>query len=140
MGKLIEFAGNHPLLASATIIMALAVLFYELRLKAAGVAALSATQAVQLINKGARIIDIRDRDKYDAAHIVDATHVAAADLEDYVSRKVKKTKSVVVVCDTGRRSGQVIAALRRAGHQNAFNLHGGLTAWKAANLPLVPTR
>ena len=140
MGKLIEFAGNHPLLASATIIMVLAVLFYELRLKAAGVAALSANQAVQLINKGARIIDIRDRDKFDAAHIVDAAHVAPAELEDYVSKKVKKAKPVVVVCDTGARSGQVIAALRRAGHSNAFNLKGGLTGWKAANLPLVSTK
>ena len=137
MGKIFEFAANNPMLAAGTIAMALAVLFYELRQKAGNVAALSATQAVRLINQGARVVDIREPAQFDAGHIVDAINMPANELADAIDKKWKKAKSIIVVCDSGTRSGQAVAALRKSGHEIAFNLQGGLTAWRTDNLPVV---
>ena len=136
MGNLFEFAANHPWLSSATIAMALAVIFYELRLKASGFTALSAAQAVRLINQGARVVDIRDQQKFAEGHIVDAVNIPADELADRFDRKFKE-KVTIVVCDTGTRSGQAVATLRRSGHDKAFNLQGGLSSWRNENLPVV---
>ncbi len=137
MGKIFEFAANHPFLAAGTIAMALAVLFYELRQKAGGLTSLSSAQAVRLINQGARVVDIREQEQFNSGHIVDAINIPAAELASQVDKKLKKAKSIVVVCDTGTRSGQAVATLRKSGHDNAFNLQGGLAAWRNENLPVV---
>lgn len=137
MGNIIEFAANHPWLASATIAMALIVIFYELRQKAGAIAALSSAQAVQAINQGARVVDIRDAEQFSAGHIIDAINIPAAELAAQIESKLQKAKSIVVVCDTGMRSGQAVTALRKSGHDNVFNLQGGLTAWQGDNLPIV---
>ena len=137
MGKIFEFAANHPLLAAATIMMALVVIFYELRQKAGGLASLSSAQAVRLINQGARVVDIRDQEQYDTGHIVDAINIPASELATQIDKKLKSAKSIIVVCDSGANSGQAVAALRKDGHENAFNLHGGLAAWRNENLPVV---
>jgi len=117
--------------------MALAVIFYELRQKASGFTALSSAQAVRLINQGARVVDIRDREQFDAGHIVDAINIPAAELADHAEKKLKASKSIIVVCDTGTRSGQAVATLRRSGYEKAFNLQGGLATWRNENLPVV---
>jgi rhodanese-related sulfurtransferase len=136
MGNIFEFATNHPFLVSGTIAMALAVIFYELRLKASGFTALTSSQAVQLINQGARVVDIRDQQHFDTGHIVDAVNIPAAELADHFDKKFK-AKTVIVVCDTGTRSGKAVATLRRSGQEKAFNLQGGLATWRNENLPVV---
>ena len=137
MGNLFEFAANHPLLVSATIAMALAVVFYELRQKAGSIAALGPAQAVQLINRGARVVDIRSPESFAQGHIVDAVNIAADDLGEHLDKKLKAAKSVLIVCDTGTRSGQAVTGLRRDGNERVFNLQGGITAWRNENLPIV---
>lgn len=117
--------------------MALVVIFYELRQKAGEVAALSPAQAVRLINQGARIVDIREQAQFDAGHIVDAVNMPADELADAIDGRFKKAKSIIVVCDNGVRSGQAVTALRKKGHDQAFNLRGGISAWRTENLPVV---
>jgi rhodanese-related sulfurtransferase len=136
MGNIFEFATNHPWLASGTIAMALAVIFYELRQKASGFTALSSAQAVRLINQGARVVDIRDQQPFDNGHIVDAINIPAGELADNFDKKFK-AKTIIVVCDTGTSSGKAVATLRRSGHDKAFNLQGGLASWRNENLPVV---
>lgn len=137
MGNLFEFAANHPLLVSATIAMALVVVFYELRQKAGSIAALGPSQAVRLINGGAKIVDIRSAENFAQGHIVDAVNIAADELNDYLDKKLKAAKSILIVCDTGTRSGQAVTGLRRKGNEKVFNLQGGITAWRNENLPIV---
>ncbi len=137
MGNILEFAANHPWLASGTIAMALIIIFYELSRKAGSVASLSSAKAVQLINQGARVVDIRDQQQYDAGHIIDAVNIPAAELAGQLESKLKKAKAIVVVCDTGTRSGQTVTTLRKSGNDTVFNLQGGLTAWRSDNLPIV---
>ncbi|HJP38197.1 MAG: rhodanese-like domain-containing protein [Gammaproteobacteria bacterium] len=137
MDKIFEFAANHPWLASGTIAMALVVIFYELRQKAGGLTALSSAKTVQLINRGAQVVDIRDQEHFDTGHIVDSINIPTAELEKQADKKLKNSKSIIIVCDSGSRSIQAVAVLRRSGYDQSFSLQGGLAAWRNANLPVV---
>lgn len=139
MDRLIEFTNAHPLLMAATVLMALAVLFYETRLKAGNVASISSAQAIRLINQGGRVVDVRDEALFQSGHIVDAINIPAADIGDEPPKKLKNSKSVILVCDNGSRSGICATTLRKAGLENAFSIRGGLAAWQQDNLPVVAT-
>jgi len=117
--------------------MVIAVIFYELSQKTSGLASLSAVQAVRLINQGARVVDVRDQAQFAAGHIVDATNIPAAELTEEVDKKLKGAKFIILVCDSGARSGKAVAALRKAGNEKVFNLKGGLATWQTENLPIV---
>src|ERR1700676_4347076 len=80
MQRLFEFIGHHPYLATAAVLAALVVPFYEIHERMQAFAALSAMQAVRLMNQGALVIDLRGKESYDAGHIGDARNVPVADL------------------------------------------------------------
>ena len=137
MDQLLEFIGENTLLAAGTVAMAMAVLFNELRLKAGTLAAITATQAIRLINGGARVVDVRDADSFTKGHIIDSINIEAGDLSGELPPKLKKAQTVLVVCDSGTRSSQVVNTLRKNGVETVFSLQGGLGAWQRENLPIV---
>lgn len=140
MEQLIEYANNNLLLVAGTVMMVLAVVFYELRMQAGSVASVSSNQVVSLINQGAKVVDIRDSSHFDAGHIVDAVHIPGPELVGEQSTKLKKAKSIVLVCDNGSKSGQSAAAMRKEGFDNTFSLQGGMAAWQRDNLPVVASK
>ena len=135
MDRLLEFTNNHPLLVAGTIMMALAVIFYELRIRTRGLVAVTTAQAVQLINGGARVVDVREQAAFDAGHIVGAIRLAPEQLAD--DKRLKKNRPLIVVCDNGLSSSRCGDQLRAAGFESAYSLRGGLSAWQQENLPLV---
>jgi len=137
MEQLIEFSNAHPLLVAGTILMALAVIFYELRMKAGGLTSISTVQAVRLINQGARVIDIRDKSQFDSGHIVNSINIPAAELDGEGDKRLKSSKSIILVCDNGSKSSQCITPLKKSGRENIFNLQGGLASWRQENLPIL---
>ena len=137
MDQVIEFTNNHPLLATGTLIMALTVIFYEIRLRGQGIAQISTNQAVQLINQGARVVDVREQSSYDTAHIVGAIQVAPDNLQS--DKRLKKQRTLILVCDNGISSGKCSNSLRAEGFDSVFSLRGGLAAWQQDNLPVVAT-
>ncbi len=136
MQEFLEFANENALLLTATVLMALAVLFYELRLRGRQVFEISSTQAVRLINNGAKVIDVRDPERFEAGHIVDSTNIPLERLhkDDHLP---KKSKTVIVVCDRGVASLRGVEVLRKAGFEQAWSLRGGIEGWTQDNLPLV---
>lgn len=137
MEQLIEFSNAHPLLVAGTILMALAVIFYELRMKASGLTAISTVQAVRLINQGARVVDIRDKAQFDTGHIVNSIHIPAVELDGEGDKRLKNGKSIILVCDNGSKSSQCIGPMKKNGRENIFSLQGGLASWRQENLPVV---
>ena len=137
MEQLIEFTNNNLLLVGSTITLALIVIFYELRMQAGSVTAVSAAQAVRLINQGASVIDVRDEDRFEAGHIVDAINIPASKLHGDGLKRLKKAKSVILVCDNGSKSGQCVSGLKKEGIENAYSLQGGVATWRKDNLPIL---
>ena len=81
MQRLLEFTRHHYLLSGGALLAAVAVILYELRARAQSFAALSAMQAVRLMNQGAILLDVRGKEAFEAGHIGDAQNIPAADLE-----------------------------------------------------------
>ena len=140
MQQLLDYIGHHPYLAGATLLAAIAVLVFELRARVHAFAALSAMQAVRLMNQGALVIDLRSKELYDAGHIVDARNVPVAELESQADVLKKwRDKSVITYCDSGANGAGAARALMKLGFSKVFNLQGGLNAWVKDNLPLAKT-
>jgi rhodanese-related sulfurtransferase len=137
MQRLLEFIGNHPFLVAGALVAAAAAISYEIRERVHAFAALSAMQAVRLMNQGALVIDLRARESFDAGHIGDARHVPAAELESQAeSLKKWRDRNVITYCDTGNSGAGAARTLAKLGFTKVFNLHGGLNAWVKENLPL----
>ncbi|MCB0879612.1 MAG: rhodanese-like domain-containing protein [Thermoleophilia bacterium] len=87
-------------------------------------------QAVQLRDRGAVWIDVRERFEWDEARIPDTTHVPMQQSPAYVAANHPELDSTIVVsCLSGARSGQVVAYLRQQGYTDVHNLRGGLQLW-----------
>lgn len=138
MGEIIAFANEHYWLATSVVVFLFAVLAYEIRLKGQGLVQVSSPIAVQLINKGATIIDVRPAEAYAGGHIVNAKNMPLGTLvgnADPINKK--KDKLLLTVCDTGADARRAANVLRKVGYGSAFSLKGGLAAWRGDNLPLV---
>ncbi|MDE0129988.1 MAG: rhodanese-like domain-containing protein [Gammaproteobacteria bacterium] len=138
MGRLIEFATAHPWLSLGVVGTLLAALFNEVRLRAMGVSALAPDVAVQAINKGAAIFDLREPQAFGQGHIPNARNIRAVDVP--AAPKFKSGKTVLLVCDNGSASGRLAQELRKKGSEQVFCLKGGLAAWQRDNLPVIVGR
>jgi rhodanese-related sulfurtransferase len=140
MQQLLDYIAHHPFLAGAAVLAAVVVLAFELRARVQAFAALSASQAVRLMNQGALVIDLRTKQLYDAGHIVDSRNVPLPELESQADALKKwREKSVITYCDTGADGAGAARSLTKLGFTKVFNLQGGLNAWVKDNLPLAKT-
>ena len=107
-------------------------------IKGAGAGGLSPTQAVQLMNRDkAVVVDVCEAEEFAAGHVVGARNVPLNQLEDKLAALVKnKALPLILVCQTGARSGRALAIAKKLGYEQAQSLAGGLAAWRSANLPL----
>ena len=96
-------------------------------------------QATLLINqRKAVLVDIRDDDFVNNSCMVpNAKRVAIKDLKDKANSLAKaKETPLIVLCQTGARSGAAATVLKAAGYTDVFVLEGGVNAWKEAGLPV----
>ena len=114
------------------------VLVHEFRARTAAFGSISPAEAVRLVNAGAVIVDIRTREDFEAGHIAGAKHVPGAAIADGAKPLERfKDKAVIAYCDSGMTAGAAARQLGRLGFAKAYNLRGGLAAWRHDNLPVV---
>jgi rhodanese-related sulfurtransferase len=100
----------------------------------------SPLQATQLMNRGkaTAVVDVRGSDEFAAGHLRDAKHIPLADLGNRIGELDKsKTKTVIVVCQSGNRADKAVRQIKAAGFDDVYALDGGIAAWTAAGLPLI---
>ena len=99
----------------------------------------SAQAVTLLINRDkATIVDVRDAAEFATGHLPNARNIPLADLDSRIGELDKlKSKSVVVVCQSGARASAAAGKLAKAGFTDVVNLDGGIAAWKTAGLPLA---
>lgn len=138
MNRLLDYLQHHPFLASLAVAMVLAVLAFELRTRRLAYAALRPQEAIQLMNQGAQLYDMRDAGAFAAGHINGAKHFDAgkqADAADTLKRF--KDRLLLVYCEDGNRSTSLTRQLHASGFTKVFNLRGGLATWRSDGLPLT---
>src|SRR6185436_17591048 len=86
------------------------------------------------------VLDIRERDAYDAGHIPGARHVPRGQLELRIDQVLPDpTVRVVTCCEFGKISTLAADTLRTMGYVRAVALDGGMQAWREAGYPIEPT-
>lgn len=99
---------------------------------------IGAVEARDLMRSGAVLIDVREKGEWDAGHAPKAKHHPLRGLPSSMNR-LPEDRTLVVVCRSGNRSARATTMLTKAGF-NTLNLTGGMTAWRAAGLPMVNSR
>jgi glyoxylase-like metal-dependent hydrolase (beta-lactamase superfamily II) len=84
------------------------------------------------------VLNVRERDAYEAGHIPGAKHLPRGQLELRVNDELKDpTQRILVCCEFGRISTLAAATLRTMGFMGAVALDGGMKAWRDAGNPLA---
>ena len=99
----------------------------------------SPLEATQLINRGrTTVLDVRSTEEFAAGHLRDAKDIPLSDLASRIGELEKsKSRSVIVVCQSGARADKAVRQLAAAGFTDVQRLDGGIAAWQAAGLPLA---
>jgi len=89
------------------------------------------------MNKGAKLIDVREDNEWDAAHAAGATHMGRGIIErDIVQTFPEKDTELILYCGGGYRSALATDMLQKMGYTNVFSMAGGWKAWKDSGAPV----
>lgn len=103
---------------------------------AAEIKQVSVEAANEAVNKeNVQFIDVRTAEEYKRSHAPKAVNMPLDGFEKE-STKLAKEKPVYLICQSGRRSQKAAEILKNADFKEIYNVSGGTTAWRAANLPL----
>ena len=136
IGSLVKFILDNIFIVAIAVISGGALLFPALMPKGRRATAL---QVTQLINRGkTTVLDVRSAEEFAAGHVRDAKNIPLADLNNRIGELEKaKSRTIVVVCQTGARADKAVRQLKAAGFEDVLSLDGGVTAWTAAGLPVT---
>lgn len=139
MEQLIEFAGNHPLLIGAFVVVLFLVIKAEFDHQSGKANQLDPTAAIRLMNNDdAVVLDVREATDFGKGHIKDAQNFPMSSFNKQLDSLAKhKDKPVLAYCRSGNQSGRACRILKRSGFNNVHNLAGGIIGWQDANLPLT---
>jgi len=94
-------------------------------------------EAVRLINREKGVlIDVSEPAEYAAGHAVGARSIPFGKLEGAKEVPSNKALPLLLICPNGARAGRAAGLLRKAGHERAMAVTGGLAAWREAGLPV----
>lgn len=86
------------------------------------------------------LLDVRERDEWNAGHAPGAVHLSLTALHEGVPLPPEaQGRRLVVICRSGNRSRQA-ARLLAAGGVQAVDVIGGMRDWAEAGLPVVDAR
>jgi glyoxylase-like metal-dependent hydrolase (beta-lactamase superfamily II)/rhodanese-related sulfurtransferase len=82
------------------------------------------------------ILDIREKDAFDAGHVPGARHLPRGQLELRVNAELPDpTVRILTCCEFGKISTLAAATLRELGYGRAVALDGGMQAWRDGGFP-----
>ena len=80
------------------------------------------------------LLDVRNPDEYQQAHIAGSKLIPLPELSARISQ-VPKDRPVICVCASGSRSSSAARQLSSLGYQ-VSNLRGGMSSWVRVGLPV----
>lgn len=98
----------------------------------------NATEATQLINKKAQVIDVRTPEEFARGHIKQSKLIPLSNFDEQLPlAKLKQDKPVLIVCESGMRARRAAALLAKQGYTDVAVLDGGIRSWQEAQLPIA---
>ena len=83
-------------------------------------------KAIELIDNGAIIIDVREVNEFNDGHIEGAYNIPLSNIE---SVDYELDSTIIVYCASGMRSMEAAKKLSDMGYTSLYNLDGGLINW-----------
>lgn len=95
------------------------------------------SEAVESLQAGARLIDVREADETALGSLNDALLIPLGEIYKGIEADIPDVDSpLIVYCATGVRSLFAVDHLQSIGYTNVANLTGGIEAWKLAGQPV----
>lgn len=98
-------------------------------------------QLVQMFLSGKKfkLVDVLDKEHYDAEHILGAISIPLIELRDSAPSLLQKSETIIVYCASFScmASTKAVKILESLGYQDVSDYKGGLQDYKEANLPLA---
>lgn len=137
MERVVEFAGNHPLLMLALVATLAAIAANEFMQYRRSRDAVDTDTATRLYNRDEAVfVDIRGENAYHSLRLPGAVNVPLEHLDKQAGRLDRfKGRALIVYCDSGRQSLRGVQALKAKGWETVYQLKGGINAWRENSLP-----
>ncbi len=113
------------MLPTLLVVAAVLVVAYFMFMKGGDV---SSAEAHQLVQAGARLVDVRTPGEFAAGHIAGAVNIPVQQLDTRMTELEPKETAIVVYCRSGHRSGNASRLLKSAGF-NAVHDLGSMSRW-----------
>lgn len=81
------------------------------------------------------IVDVRDRNAFNATHIMGAVSIPMNELVARAIANLELIRDIYVYGETNEQTAEAAFNLRAAGYENVAELLDGLAAWKAIGYP-----
>ena len=139
MDQLIEFVGNHALMAGGFAAVLVMLVYTELMRVMRGLKELSPAQAVPWINNpDAVVIDVSVAADFNKGHIVDARNLPASRLAKPDSEILKlKDKKLLIVCKSGPTAVSAATSLLKMGASDIAVLKCGMLQCRNDQFPVT---
>lgn len=100
------------------------------------VAEIEPAQALALQAQGAALVDVREPQEISQGTVPGALTLGRSFLEVRIEQAVDKSRTVLLMCESGTRSLFAADDLARLGYQDVRSLAGGFVRWKGQGLPV----
>ena len=91
------------------------------------------------VEKDARLVDVREPSEWATTGVPPgAILMPLGEVARRALAELAKDKPVYVICNSGNRSREAAEILTGLGFSQVYNVDGGIKAWLAAGLPVVP--
>lgn len=98
---------------------------------------LSVQETLERLPRGAKLIDVREDNEWEAGHARGALHLGRGIIErDIVGAFPDKDRELILYCGGGYRSALAADNLQKMGYTRVFSMAGGWSAWKEADAPI----
>jgi rhodanese-related sulfurtransferase len=93
----------------------------------------SVAETLDRVRAGARLVDVREDNEWEAGHASPAVHLGRGVIErDIVQEFPDKSAELILYCGGGYRSALAADNLQKMGYTNVYSMAGGWKAWKEA--------
>ncbi len=135
----LEFAMENWYLFVMLTAILLLLAFDPVGRTAGGATKISPGQLPQIqARKSAVLVDIRSNAEYSKGHIEQSLNLPLESLESNLKKLNKhRGKPLILVCQSGMRSGKAAGILKKNQFSELYVLDGGVASWTKENLPLI---
>lgn len=78
------------------------------------------------------LLDVREPNEWNMAHIPGAVLIPLADVEEKVEAAIPRNSKVIVYCASGNRSAVAADTMQQLGYTDVASMAGGIRGWADA--------